>query len=146
MAIVVIGREDMSEQNADSITRLLASHPMFTDLPPQTLAALGHSCLVSSFAKGHKLIAENQPAQDLFIILEGQARVTINGTEVGRLQAGELAGEISSAGISPPIADVVADSDLEALAIPRAVLNDISAEHAGFKRRLRQAAFRRIQS
>jgi CRP/FNR family transcriptional regulator, cyclic AMP receptor protein len=145
MASVFIGEKDMSDQQTDEITRLLASNPIFADLPPQTLEALGRSCLVSTYAKGHRLIAENQPTQDLFIILDGQARVTINGTEVGRLNAGELAGEISSAGISPPIADVVADTDLEALAIPRAVLNDISADHSGFKRRLRQAAFHRIQ-
>ena len=135
----------MSEQTADPIIRLLAGHPIFADLPGHTLEELARSCLISSFKKGHRLITENQATQDMFIILSGQARVTINGTEVGRLNAGEVAGEISSAGISPPIADVVADTDIEALAIPRAVLNDISAEHAGFKKRLRQAAFRRIQ-
>jgi signal-transduction protein with cAMP-binding, CBS, and nucleotidyltransferase domain len=135
----------MLGQNTDPIIKLLTAHPLFAELPPKTLEALAHSCLVSSFEKGHRLITENQATPELFIILKGQARVTINGTEVGRLDGGELAGEISSAGISPPIADVVAATDLEALAIPRAVLNDIAADHATFKRRLRQAAFRRIQ-
>jgi signal-transduction protein with cAMP-binding, CBS, and nucleotidyltransferase domain len=135
----------MPGQDTDPIFKLLAAHPLFAELPAETLGALARCSLVSTFEKGHRLITENQAAPELFIILKGQARVTINGTEVGRLDAGELAGEISSAGISPPIADVVAATDLEALSIPRAVLNDIAADHAAFKRHLRQAAFRRIQ-
>jgi len=135
----------MSDQNAEPIVALLAAHPLFAELPATTLQALAHSCLVSAFKKGHRLITENETTPDLFVILEGQASVTINGTEVGRLQAGELAGEISSSGISPPIADVMAATDMEALAIPRAVLNDLAADHASFKRHLRQVAFRRFQ-
>ncbi len=136
----------MSEYTRDPIVRLLASQPLFDGLPRQTLEALAHACPVSSFEAGYRLITENQSAPaNLYIVLEGQACVTINGTEVGRLQAGDLAGEISSAGISPPVADVVATTDMQALAIPHAVLGELAAGDADFKQRLRRAAFARIQ-
>lgn len=130
----------------DSITTILVTHPLFANLPAETLDALVHSCLVTTFPKGQKLIEENQIANELFIILKGQASVVINSTEVGCLCVGDLAGEISSAGISPPIADVVAATEVETLAISRVVLNDIAAEDESFKKRLRQVAFSRIQS
>lgn len=136
----------MSEHNRDPMVRLLASQPLFAGLARQTLEAIVHACPVSSFEAGHRLITENQRAPaNLYIVLEGQARVSINGTEVGRLTAGDLAGEISSAGISPPVADVVAATDMQALVIPHAVLADLAAGDTAFKQRLRRAAFARIQ-
>jgi len=136
----------MSEHSLDPIIRLLAAQPLFAGLPAATLAELVQACPVSRFEPGHRLIAENQtePA-NLYVVLEGQARVSINGTEVGRLDAGDVAGEISSAGISPPVADVVAATDMQALAIPRAVLGELAAEDASFKQRLHRAAFARIR-
>jgi signal-transduction protein with cAMP-binding, CBS, and nucleotidyltransferase domain len=137
---------EMSDAHRHTITQLLKTLPLFSGLAPNTLAALVHACPVSHFAAGHCLIAENQPTPaSLYVVLAGQARVTINGTEVGRLQAGDLAGEISSAGISPPVADVVAATDMQALAIPHAVLRELVAGDAAFKQRLRRTAFARIR-
>lgn len=127
-----------------SLAQTIALQPLFAGLPPSIFTRLVDEARLITHEPGEVLIRENSANNQLFLIVDGEARVDSNGTVVGRLTTGDLAGEISSAGISPPIATVRADTELQTLSFPVSVITDIAGEDAAFARRLRKAAFRRI--
>ena len=133
-----------SSADHDLLTRTIASQALFTGLAPASLARLVSAARMMRHAAGDILIRENSVNDRLFLIVDGEARVDSNGTMIGRLAAGDLAGEISSAGISPPVATVQADSELQTLSFPALLIAEIAGHDAVFARRLRQAAFQRI--
>lgn len=124
--------------------RLIQAQPLFEGLDQQAVDALIRRGEVLDFAPGEILIREDANNDRLFLIIEGFASVNSSGTAIGRLAAGELAGEISSAKISPPIATVRAETSLQAISFPASLIADIAGRDTDFARRLRQIAFRRI--
>jgi len=127
-----------------SISELMHAQRLFNGLDETLMARLASEAKLANYAAGDTLITENSPNQQLFLIVEGRASATSNGTRIGKLGAGELAGEISSARISPPVATVRADSPLTAISFPIPLIAEIAGSDQGFSRRLRQAAFHRI--
>jgi len=62
-------------------------------------------------AKPSVLIRQGEPAADLFFVLEGRARVRIEGAGVvAELGSGEVVGEMSFVDSAPPSATVEADA------------------------------------
>ena len=127
-----------------SLAMLIRAQPLFEGLDQRMLAKLIDQGRLVDFAPGDTLIHENMDNDQLFLITEGLAAVSSSGTPIGKLAAGELAGEISSAKISPPVATVRAETALQTLSFPASLITGIAATDAGFARRLRQIAFRRI--
>ena len=119
-------------------------HPLFQLLPQNIRTDLFAKGKQVSFQKGETLIHENEFNESLYLLTKGSAKVVMNGTEVASLVAGDIAGEISSAGLSPPIADVIAESELEALALPIDLVNDISMNHPEFAAKMRDIGMRRV--
>ncbi len=119
-------------------------HPLFQLLPQDIRADLFAKGKQVSLHKGEALIRENEFNESLYLLTKGSAKVVINGTEVASLVAGDIAGEISSAGLSPPIADVIAESELGAIALPIGLVNDISMDHPEFAAKMRDIGMRRV--
>jgi histidine ammonia-lyase len=74
---------------------------------------------------GTMLIAEGQPADALFIVLDGVLAVSIaalDGREIDRIGAGDVVGEISFADARPPSASVTALGDVVVFALARETL------------------------
>ena len=71
-------------------------------------------------AAGEVIIHEGAAVDALFITIEGALAVTLrNGTEVARLGAGELVGEIAFIDTAPPSATVAAAITSMVLAVPK---------------------------
>jgi len=69
---------------------------------------------------GHVLVRQGQPADCLYIVLEGHAAVDVAGVGVvARLGSGEVIGEVSFVDSAPPSATVSADGRCVALALNR---------------------------
>jgi len=128
----------------EELRSLIAAQPLFESLPAEALAELIADGRLMRFAGGESMIEENTPNETLFLLLKGTATAIINETPVGRLEPGDIAGEISTAGISPPIASVVAETEVEAAAFAVESVARIAEAHAEFGKRLRDAAFRRV--
>lgn len=91
---------------------------------------------------GAILVQESQPLDAMYIVLQGAFRVSIaagGGTELARLQTGEVIGEISFVDSRPPAATVTALEDALVLAIPRRHLFAKLAQDEGFAARFYQA-------
>ena len=126
------------------LNALIEVQPLLVPLPQDAREKLIAESTVMSFNAGELLIEENEPNHFLYLLLKGRASAIMNGTVAGELEAGDVAGEISAIGMSPPIANVIAESNLEAIAFPVEFIIKAAREHAEFGERLRKAAIRRI--
>ena len=72
---------------------------------------------------GDVIVREGTPLEALFITLDRELRVTLeDGTEVARLGAGEVVGEIAFVNSSPPSATVTASGAAYVLMLTRSTL------------------------
>lgn len=122
----------------------LRGNPLFADLPEAVIENLADHCTIRSFNAGELLIRENGDNDTLFLLTRGEVRILCNGTEVDRQSAGDTVGEISTANISPPVADVIAIDDVEAVALPLELVRHLCSEQPGFAARLRETGMRKV--
>jgi len=123
---------------------LIEVQPLLQCLPENARYNLIHEASLISFHENDRLINEDEANDFLFLLLKGKAEAVINGTAVGMLEAGDIAGEISISGISPPIADVIAKTEVDAVAFSAQSMKEAIDAHPEFGKRLKEAALRRI--
>lgn len=126
------------------LSTLIAVQPLLEALPQSAKDGLIASASLMAFERGETMIHEDEKNDFLFLLLKGEAKAIMNGTTVGRLEPGDVIGEISAIGMSPPIASVIADSQVEAVAFPATAIIQTTRSHAEFGSRLRKAAVKRI--
>jgi CRP-like cAMP-binding protein len=70
--------------------------PLFSDLNQRQLRRLRRSFKERSYRPGTAIVREGEMSGvDFFVILEGEASVTVDGREVGQLGAGDHFGELA---------------------------------------------------
>lgn len=122
----------------------IASQSLFKALAKEAVESLIQQGRIFTYSPDESIIEENCKNLHLFLILKGSANALINGTPVGIVEAGEFAGEISMAGISPPVASVVAKTEVEAAAFPWSAIRQLAKSDKQFANRLRESGFHRI--
>jgi flavin reductase (DIM6/NTAB) family NADH-FMN oxidoreductase RutF len=103
---------------------LLERAPVFSLLPPEILAAITAEGVERIFEPGEFVVREGDPGDELFVIVEGDARVERKGSPLATFGPGEFFGEIAVIDGRPRSADVVAASPLRALVISRELVRD----------------------
>jgi flavin reductase (DIM6/NTAB) family NADH-FMN oxidoreductase RutF len=98
---------------------LLERAPVFSSLAPEILAAIIAEGEERTFGPGEFIVREGDPGDELFVILEGEARVERKGNRLATFGEGEFFGEISVFDGRARSADVVAATPLRTLAISR---------------------------
>lgn len=104
---------------------LLERAPVFSSLPPEILAVITAEGVERTFEPGEFVVREGEPGDELFVIIEGEARVERNGSALSTFGEGEFFGEIAVIDGRPRSADVVAISPLRALAIARDLVRSV---------------------
>jgi len=122
----------------------MKGNPLFDSLPEAAFSELADRCSIETFKSGQRLIKENGKNESLFLLTQGQVKIVINNTEVETQQAGETVGEISMSKVSPPVADVVATGDVEAIAIPTEVIDGFCISYPDFAESLRATAMKKV--
>ena len=103
---------------------LLERAPVFSSLPPEILAAITAEGVERMFELGEFVVREGDPGDELFVIVEGEARVERKGSPLATFGAGEFFGEIAVFDGRSRSADVVAATPLRALAISRDLIRE----------------------
>jgi flavin reductase (DIM6/NTAB) family NADH-FMN oxidoreductase RutF len=98
---------------------LLERAPLFSALPPEILDMITAGGVDRTFEEGEFVVREGDPGDELFVILEGEARVERKGSSLATFGPGEFFGEVAVIDGRPRSADVVAASPLRALAVSR---------------------------
>jgi CRP-like cAMP-binding protein len=134
------------EAAAASYVEALARLSLFADLSHPQLEALAHSFGEEVFAEGQRVIRQGVTGPGFYVILDGEAKIVIDGQERARLGRGEFFGEISILMDETPIADVVATSLLRCLIIPGNELKAFLLKQPSVAYRMLQIEARRLRA
>jgi CRP-like cAMP-binding protein len=134
------------ESSTASYVEMLARLSLFADLTHPQLEALAHSFEEEVFAHGQRVIRQDVTGGGFYVILEGEAKVVIDGTERARLSRGDFFGEMSILTDEPPTADVVATSLLRCLIIPDNELKEFLLRQPSVMYRMLQIEARRLRA
>jgi CRP/FNR family cyclic AMP-dependent transcriptional regulator len=118
---------------------------LFADMGPDEFDAALSQLRPVSFREGEWILRQGQSAPGVFVILDGQASVVIDGEEIGVLSRGSFFGEISVLLGEAATADIVARTPLECLAIDAPAVEGFLVDHPPFMLRLLQAEARRLR-
>jgi CRP-like cAMP-binding protein len=105
----------MNGTEVDTLSRLA----LFADLTRPQLEAIAHTYDEEVFPEGQRVLRQGLSGSNLYVILDGEAAVVINGQERTRIGRGEFFGDVSALLETPPTADVVATTSLRCLVVPK---------------------------
>ncbi len=110
----------------------LAQVPLFSGLAPRYVKRIADLTEEQRFMEGARVVREGDIGDTFYVILQGEAKVVgPSGRTLNRLRPGDFFGEISLMDGGPRTANVVADTPLTMLALPRkAFLQMIELEPA----------------
>jgi CRP-like cAMP-binding protein len=132
----------------------LGKAPLFSSCVTSELELLARHATVAAYLAGTPLVKEGEEGSEFFVLIEGEAVVTVGGREVDRIGPGDHFGELALIDPAPRDASVTAVSDVQTLILERrgfrvavrqvpAIADQVMA---GLARRLRAADLTRIQS
>ena len=99
-----------------NLTDELKRVPLFSGLSQRQLRHLAHDFKEKRFRPGATMVREGQMSGvDFFVILDGDATVTVQGKEVGRLGPGSYFGELALIGERERLSTVTAWTDVRCL-------------------------------
>lgn len=119
----------------------LPTIPLFSFLEEDAFSAVLSGLQLRRFVRGNKIIEEGAPGDSFFILAEGNVAVmrSIGGkmTNLARLHAGAVFGEMALISRAPRTATVVAEEDCEILEFKRASLESEASRLASVTKALK---------
>ena len=129
-----------------TLAELLAQLALFADLTQPQLEEVAHSVGEEVFAEGQRVLRQGISGGGFFVIVEGEARIVIDGEERARLGRGDFFGEVVALTGDKPTADVVATTLLRCVTLPPAELEEFLLQHPRVMFRMLQAEARRVRA
>jgi CRP-like cAMP-binding protein len=124
----------------------LGALPLFAGVPDGELARVADRARTTSLALGQTLLREGDPGDEVLLILDGEAAVTVGGLPVGTIQAGDCVGEMSLLDNAPRSATVTSSTPLRALVLPADAMRQLLADHPVVAQRLTSTLTARLRS
>lgn len=126
-AIEVLGALER-QQIGPRLIEALPDLELFDGLTPEQAERLASACDVVEFEASQALWRHGEPADALFILIEGEVALRQGGHRLGALGAGEVLGEVAALTGAPHSVDVLATTDLVAARLDRANLRRIARQ------------------
>ena len=130
---------------SDDLTQVLAGFALFSDLTPPQLEAMAHTFHEAMFNPGDRILREGFAQPDVYVIIQGDAAVRVDGQERARLTRGDFFGEISALLGDLPSADVVALTTLKCVVATAEEFKELLIGHPNFMFRMLQTEARRLK-
>ena len=134
-----------TEDSQDDVSDMISCHTLFMKLPEEERMNLSKKCRVTELSEGAALIKQGEFNYFLYLIGKGAVDVVVDGQKVASLREGDVVGEISASGLSLPVADVVANSDVLAFAFPIDAVNEAAIAYPEFADQMREIGMRRVK-
>lgn len=109
----------MAETKKPKLDHALASVTLFEGLSKRQLKRLAASAEVVDYMAGASVVREGEDGESFFVVLSGQAKVTVKGRTVNRSLPGDHFGEISLLDGGPRTASVVTETPVTMLMLER---------------------------
>lgn len=123
----------------------LSSVPLFSDLPKRALQRLAKEADQLAFQPGEHLVDEGLLGETLFVVMQGQAKVTRRGRRVGSVVPGDFFGELSTIDGGPRTATIVAETPMRVLRLFRATLRKLLDDEPQLAVKILDGIVRRIR-
>ena len=130
----------------DEIADAIASMTLFADLARPQLMGVASRFEEAFFPKDARILRQGLTGSGFYVILDGEAKVVIDGKERARLTRGDFFGEISILTDEAPAADVIATSVLRCLIIPDNELKAFLLKQPSVMWRMLQIEARRLRA
>ena len=118
--------------------------PLFSQLSKKDIKQLTAVVTPRSYRAGEVIIEKGQQGLGFYIIASGSAKVTVRGNQVRALKAGDHFGEIALIDQGPRMAEVTADSDVEAYVLASWQFRPFVQDHPDIAWALMQSLVQRI--
>lgn len=129
-----------------TVIETLAQLSLFADLTRPQLEEVAHTVSEELFAEGQRVLRQGMQGGGLFLILDGEAEVVIDGDRRARLGRGDFFGEIAALTGDAPTADVVATTLLRCLTVSGPEIEQFLLDHPPVMLRMLKAEARRVRS
>jgi CRP/FNR family cyclic AMP-dependent transcriptional regulator len=116
-------------QSSSVIVEWVRQVPLFESCSQRELRAISGVVKEVSHPKGTTIAKEGDPGVGLFIIVDGEAEVTIGGKRMAILRRGDFFGEIALLDGGPRSATVTARTDMRLLGLTEWVFRGLIQEH-----------------
>ena len=103
----------------EAIVDRLIADPLFAPLAAPTIERLARSAEPFSVKAGEVVVAQGEIGDRYYLVVDGAADVSIDGSHIRRLAPGQSFGEIALLRDIPRTAAVTATADLQLLTVPR---------------------------
>jgi CRP-like cAMP-binding protein len=130
----------------EEIADVLAGFAMFGDLQTPQLLGVAGALEEVFFPEGERILRQGLSTTGFFVILEGTADVTIDGTKRSTLHRGDFFGEVSILLGEPPTADIVAVTPMRCLAMSGPAVEPFLLAYPRVMYRMLQAQARRLRN
>ncbi len=132
--------------HGQDVVERLGQLTLFADLSRPQHEALAHTYEEELFSEGQRVLRQGFSGSNLYVILDGEASVAIDGSERTRLGRGDFFGEVSALLEEPPTADVVAAGPLRCLVIGPSQLTEMLLRTPEVAVRMLKSECRRLRS
>jgi CRP-like cAMP-binding protein len=130
---------------SSTVAEMLSQLALFADLSPSQVEAVALAYGEQAFGEGQRVLRQNLSGGGMFVILEGEVAVVLDGEEIARLGRGEFFGEISALTGEAPNADVVAASFVRCLVVPAPELDGFLVDNPTVLLRMLKVEARRLR-
>ena len=130
----------------DTKVESLRRAPLFADLSKDELQQLAKVTEDLEVEEGRVLCREGEPAQEFFVIIDGEVEVTRGGSAVRTLSDGEFFGEIALIEDIPRTATVTARTPLRFFVLTRQSFWGMVERMPAVERKVLRALARRVVS
>lgn len=114
----------------------LRSVPLFRGLSKRELETVRQAAKEVEFGGGTDIVEEGMKAKDFFVILDGEAKVSVNGRRKATLGPGDYFGEMSVLDGGPRTATVTALTPVVALRVDSANLLSVLSANASITKKI----------
>jgi CRP/FNR family cyclic AMP-dependent transcriptional regulator len=127
-------------------TSRLAKVPIFSECTKRELTIIGRAAKEVSHAEGTVIAREGERGVGLFLILEGQCKVTIGGKTKAKLGPGDFFGEVALLDGGPRTATVTALTPVRLVGITGWVFRGLLMEHPSIALKTLEAVAGRLRA
>ncbi|MEX2204287.1 MAG: cyclic nucleotide-binding domain-containing protein [Actinomycetota bacterium] len=133
----------MTQQDA---TSRLAQVPIFSECTKRELTIIGRAAKEVSHREGTVIAREGERGVGLFLILEGQCKVSIGGKTKAKLGPGDFFGEVALLDGGPRTATVTALTPVRLVGITGWVFRGLLMEHPSIALKTLEAVAGRLRA
>jgi CRP-like cAMP-binding protein len=131
--------------NGDDLVETLRRFNLFADLDRAQLEAIADPDSERSFASGERILRRGMSGSGFYVILDGEATVTLGDQQLNVLRSGDFFGEISTLLGEPLTADITATTPVHVLEIAAPKLEAFLLSYPQVMLRMLVTEARRLQ-